>query len=61
VIRGSSLRNIRNRSLIRFPTPVARVALLSLISCVGHGLVVGVRRRVPGNVVLTVLLGNELR
>ena len=56
MIPRSSLRNIRNRRLIRFPTPAARAALLSLISCVSHGLVVSARRLVPGNIVLTFLL-----
>lgn len=61
MILRSSLRNVRNRPLTRVPTPAAPVALMSLISCVGHGLVGSVRRRVPGNIVRTFLLRYELR
>ena len=61
MILRSSLRNVRNGPLTRVPTPASRVALMSLISCVGQGLVGSVRRLVQGNIVLTFLLGNELR
>ena len=61
MIPRDSLRNVRNRPRTRVPTPAARVALLSLIKCVGHGLVRSVRRLVPGNIVRTFLLRNELR
>jgi hypothetical protein len=61
VIPRSPLRNIRNRPLLGYPTPAAQVALLSLISGVGNGLDISVRRLGPGNLVLTFLLRNELR